>query len=190
MSEEYVLQITYQGVDEKGRTVMLNVRGSNAAQFDEMLKHATPIIATLKPLPIKQYGGAGHPQRKTIVYLPDAPKCPKHQRVMNIREWTSPKGNVLHFWSCGEKDSEQFCREKVKPDPTSDQVIKWRELNGVETPNPAEQPKDDPTLCKIHQIKMSDISSKSGLPYHRLKLDSGDTGYCNGVTTAAASKHA
>lgn len=72
--------------------------------------------------------------------------------------------------------------EEVGDDDDEDEVIE----NGA----PIDPANDDPTFCKIHQVKMPDISSKSGLPYHRLKLDSGDTGYCNGVTTVAASKHA
>jgi hypothetical protein len=136
MSEEYVLQITYQGVDDKGRTVMLNVRGCNADQFDASLKHAQPLINSLKPLPVKQFGGAGQAAKKQIVYLPDAPKCPKHAHPMNIREWTSPEGKVMHFWSCGEKGADGWCKEKIKPDPTPEQIAKWRELNGIEAPPP------------------------------------------------------
>jgi hypothetical protein len=192
MSEEYVLQITYQGIDDKGRTIMLNVRGNSPEHFDQMLFHASPIISTLKPLPVKQYGGgAGQPQKKAIVYLPDAPKCPKHGTVLNVREWTSPEGKVLHFWSCNEKSDGQFCREKVKPDPTPEQVIKWRELNGIEAPKVAEPPKVEHTpidFCKMHQVKMNEVSQKSGQPFHRVILDTGEVGYCNGVLVAAAQK--
>lgn len=191
MSEEYVLQITYQGIDDKGRTVMLNVRGNSTKQFDEMLTHASPLIATLKPLPVKQYGGgAGQAQKKAVVYLPDAPKCPKHQHVMNIREWTSPEGKVLHFWSCGEKDAAGWCREKVTPNPTPEQVIKWRELNGIEAPAPktAGATVTPPDFCKLHQVKMAEISQKTGQPFHRLTLDDGSVGFCNGVVVAAG-KH-
>lgn len=186
MSEEYVLQITYQGIDPKGLTVMLNVRGANAEQFNAALKMAQPHIATLKPLPQKQYSGTGGQARKPIVYLPDAPKCPKHSTPLNVREWTSPEGKVLHFWSCGEKGPEGYCREKVNPAPTPEQVNKWRELNGIEAP--AEKPVD-PTICKLHQVKMSEVSQKSGLPFHRLVLEDGTPGFCNGVLVAAG-KHA
>lgn len=184
MSEEYVLQITYQGIDDKGRTVMLNIRGTNAKQFDDMLTHATPLIAGLRPLPQKSYGGAGQSKRD-IVYLPDAPKCPKHGNPLNVREWTSPEGKVLHFWSCGTKDANGFCREKVKPDPTPEQVSKWRELNGIEAPVKA----DDTTFCKMHQVKMTEVSQKSGKSFHRLTLEDGTPGFCDG-RLVSAGKHA
>jgi hypothetical protein len=195
MSEEYTLQITYQGIDPRGLTVMLNIRGATVQQFSDTLKAAEPTIKTLKPLPVKQYGGGtGQSARKQIVYLTDAPKCPKHGTTLNIREWTSPEGKVLHFWSCGEKTDGQFCREKVKPDPTPEQVAKWRELNGIELPytvlkDMAKEPHDDQTICKMHDVKMNEISQKSGLPFHRWILDDGTQGFCNGKLVAAG-KHA
>lgn len=191
MSDEYVLQITYQGLDDKGRTVMLNVRGTTTEQFDKILAHASPLISTLKPLPVKQYGGgASQAQRKAIVYLPDAPKCPKHQHAMNIREWKpTDSDKVLHFWSCGEKDNGQFCREKVTPNPTPEQVAKWRELNGIEAPATQAAPVvTPPDFCKLHQVKMTEVSAKTGQPFHRLTLDTGDVGFCNGIVVAAGKK--
>lgn len=186
MSEEYVLQITYQGIDAQGRTVMLNIRGTTEKQFDELRKHVASDINSLKPLLVKQYGGgAGQAQRKAIVYLPDAPKCPKHNKQMTIREWTSPEGKVLHFWSCGEKDNGQFCREKVTPNPTPEQVIKWRELNGIEAPKTEEKHPDDPTICKLHGVKMTETSQRTGKLFHRTTLEDGTPGYCNGTIVAA-----
>lgn len=201
MSEDYVLQITYQGVDSKGRTVMLNIRGATFEQFDANLKSAQPLIAPLLPLPQKSFGGAGS-GKKPIVYLPTAPKCPNHQRPMNIREWTSPEGNTLYFWSCGERDASGYCKSKVEPRPTPEQIAEWRKLNGIETPNgKASTPPDtldqltsatgrdaitnsDPAICKLHDNFRMAQHATTGAYYHQLP----DGSYCNGTVIKPPKK--
>lgn len=44
-----------------------------------------------------------------------------------------------------------------------------------------------PDFCALHNVTMTETSGKTGQPYHRLTLESGQVAFCNSVEVKAAS---
>lgn len=143
---EFVVQVSVKGIDEGGREVMWNVAGKTSAEFDAEYTKRLPTIKSLKPLPIKQYGGSGGKPRKEIKPLPDAPMCPTHNKPMNPKKW-SPKdepAKVMYFWTCGEKTNGEYCKEKLSARPTVEQYVEWCKINEMDTESTPTTPQAKP----------------------------------------------
>lgn len=68
--------------------------------------------------------------------------------------------------------------EATHPEPTLDEVF---------GPNPRLTKEEDaPDWCKTHQIKMTETSPKSGIPFHRIVLEDGKVAFCDGATVKTA----
>lgn len=126
-NENYVLQMSVKGTDDAGREIMWNVRGATCEDFDTNLKHVVERILKLKGLPAKPFGKR---EAKPVTDLPDAPSCATHHVPMRPKEWKNAEGETVVFWTCPQRDNGTFCKERSKPAPTPEQIIKFKELNG------------------------------------------------------------
>lgn len=122
----------------------------------------------------------------------DADGTNKYARLITFKQMSEAEPLPRKVEAIVEKKNGQ------KPQPTSEP--ERNELEDYLGPNPrkaeyeaqkpAEKEQDDPTFCKLHHVKMSEVSQKSGLPYHRLTTPDGLIGFCNGVTFIVAKHQA
>jgi hypothetical protein len=100
-NSNFLIQDTIQGLDEGGRTRMLNIRGTSLDEFERNLKALEPRFKQWKPLPVKQFGGGGKPQQaaKEIKTWADVPHCANHPDTLLVpNSWKDHPG--VYFWNC------------------------------------------------------------------------------------------